>query len=398
MTLFTASQQTSSTSDISGRLPGLIFDLKRCTTLIEQCSAHTEPNKIAQCTTDGLIEQFNCTFARIWLVEPDRNSLRLIASSGLYTHLEGSFSRVPMGAFKVGKIAQHCIPFLSNCLPQETWVKDRQWAIDNNIQGFAGLPLMEKTRAIGVVAIFSQTSMAPELLEVLQILSASVSNSLAAAVRYQALSRRTLSHYPLSALPQLATAAPTEESLSETLSQLLGGQKLSLLGTEQSLSPVISQLLLQLAHQLSKQACHYCRLVYETNTVFLEALLSADKQQLETAAETPDKLTAIAQAAHQLGGQFQLEASDSHQEGQAVISIRLPQQPTSEWDTASPLSTREQEVIELIAQGRRDREIAEALFISDRTVKFHVKNMLNKLDVRTRSQAVFKATKQGWLT
>ncbi|MEM6599563.1 MAG: LuxR C-terminal-related transcriptional regulator, partial [Cyanobacteria bacterium P01_C01_bin.69] len=34
----------------------------------------------------------------------------------------------------------------------------------------------------------------------------------------------------------------------------------------------------------------------------------------------------------------------------------------------------------------------------DRTVKFHVKNILKKLDVRTRSQAVFEATKQGWLS
>ena len=63
----------------------------------------------------------------------------------------------------------------------------------------------------------------------------------------------------------------------------------------------------------------------------------------------------------------------------------------------SPLSEREQEVIELLVQGLRDREISERLYISERTVKFHVKNMLKKLEVKTRIQGVFKATQQGWL-
>jgi DNA-binding NarL/FixJ family response regulator len=51
----------------------------------------------------------------------------------------------------------------------------------------------------------------------------------------------------------------------------------------------------------------------------------------------------------------------------------------------------------LLAQGHRDRDIAEQLYISERTVKFHAKNMLEKLGVRTRIQAVFEATQKGWL-
>ena len=57
----------------------------------------------------------------------------------------------------------------------------------------------------------------------------------------------------------------------------------------------------------------------------------------------------------------------------------------------------EQEVMRLLAQGHRDRDIAEQLYISERTVKFHAKNMLEKLGVRTRIQAVFEATQKGWL-
>jgi len=54
----------------------------------------------------------------------------------------------------------------------------------------------------------------------------------------------------------------------------------------------------------------------------------------------------------------------------------------------TPLSTREREVLTLIAKGRRNREIGEILSISELTVKRHVHNMLEKLRVPTRAAAV----------
>ncbi|MGB7087398.1 MAG: GAF domain-containing protein, partial [Phormidesmis sp.] len=214
-----ASNLTSHQLDVSR----LLFDLKLCTELVSRFTGWLDADAIALCTTDGLIEKFDCAFARIWLIEADRSSLRLVASSGLYTRLDGDFARVPMGAFKVGKIAQNCIPFLSNCLADEEWVKDREWAINNNIRGFAGLPLMVQGQAIGVLALFSQTPIAPEFLEVLQVLSLSVTGALASAMKHQALQTET----------RRSTNPPA--SLSECIAGLLGQQKLSLLGTEQPL-------------------------------------------------------------------------------------------------------------------------------------------------------------------
>jgi DNA-binding NarL/FixJ family response regulator len=52
------------------------------------------------------------------------------------------------------------------------------------------------------------------------------------------------------------------------------------------------------------------------------------------------------------------------------------------------LTAREQEVFELIAGGARDKEIAERLVVSQSTVKKHVQNMLRKLQVRNRAQAI----------
>ena len=51
------------------------------------------------------------------------------------------------------------------------------------------------------------------------------------------------------------------------------------------------------------------------------------------------------------------------------------------------LSTREEEVLQLIAEGKTNHDIADNLFISERTVKFHVSSILSKLNVKNRTEA-----------
>ena len=94
----------------------LVWDLQQVNRIAQSFSKTLDLAKIARLATDGLVEYFNCAFARIWLVEPDRKMLQLVASSGLYTHIDGSFSRIPMGTFKIGKIAQNRVSLLSNRL------------------------------------------------------------------------------------------------------------------------------------------------------------------------------------------------------------------------------------------------------------------------------------------
>jgi DNA-binding CsgD family transcriptional regulator len=55
---------------------------------------------------------------------------------------------------------------------------------------------------------------------------------------------------------------------------------------------------------------------------------------------------------------------------------------------AGPLSAREAEVYELMAQGRTNREISQTLFISESTTKVHVRHIFEKLGVRSRVEAV----------
>ena len=64
-------------------------------------------------------------------------------------------------------------------------------------------------------------------------------------------------------------------------------------------------------------------------------------------------------------------------------------------DELQGLTEREREVLELIATGLNNREIAEKMVISEKTVKTHVSNLLDKLDLEDRTRAAIWALKHG---
>lgn len=61
------------------------------------------------------------------------------------------------------------------------------------------------------------------------------------------------------------------------------------------------------------------------------------------------------------------------------------------------LTRRECEVLQLLADGKSNRGIGETLYISEKTVKNHVSNILQKMNVNDRTQAVVLAIKNGWV-
>jgi len=63
-----------------------------------------------------------------------------------------------------------------------------------------------------------------------------------------------------------------------------------------------------------------------------------------------------------------------------------------------PLSEREMEVLKLAANGINNKDIAERLFLSPRTVQAHLGNIFNKLSVGSRTEAVLYGLRRGWLT
>jgi NarL family two-component system response regulator LiaR len=70
-------------------------------------------------------------------------------------------------------------------------------------------------------------------------------------------------------------------------------------------------------------------------------------------------------------------------------------QPSQRASAADPLTKRELEVLQLVAVGQCDREIADRLGISEATVRTHVSNILAKLNLGSRTQAALYALREG---
>jgi Response regulator containing a CheY-like receiver domain and an HTH DNA-binding domain len=85
----------------------------------------------------------------------------------------------------------------------------------------------------------------------------------------------------------------------------------------------------------------------------------------------------------------------------APVTELVPADPATKSEPAprgfagASLTERENQVLRLLAVGMSNREIGRRLMISEATVKFHVRNLRDKLEVRRRTEIVYTATRQG---
>jgi len=95
--------------------------------------------------------------------------------------------------------------------------------------------------------------------------------------------------------------------------------------------------------------------------------------------------------------QHVVDAIRSVSKGQSVIQSSMTKkflsfnQPDPVQSKEDTLTVREKEVLLCLVQGMNNKEIAQALFISDKTVKIHVSKIFKKLDVKSRTQVVIYA-------
>ncbi len=110
---------------------------------------------LKQCAS-AIVTHLDGAFARIWILDAPDQVLVLRASSGLYEHIDGAHGRVPVGQFKIGRIAQNRTPHLTNNVVGDPEVPEQDWAEREGMTSFVGYPLIVDDEVIGVMAMFAR--------------------------------------------------------------------------------------------------------------------------------------------------------------------------------------------------------------------------------------------------
>ncbi|MCH9649613.1 MAG: sigma 54-interacting transcriptional regulator [Deltaproteobacteria bacterium] len=125
---------------------------------------------VLSAVTEGLVEEMGAELTRIWLIGPGdlcdscfkaphcrerSRCLHLKSSSGLSERLNGTYRRVPLGAFKIGHIAETRQPTWARDVQNDPRIQDHAWAAQNGLQSFAGYPLVFRDELLGVLGMFS---------------------------------------------------------------------------------------------------------------------------------------------------------------------------------------------------------------------------------------------------
>ena len=130
--------------------------------------------------------------------------------------------------------------------------------------------------------------------------------------------------------------------------------------------------------------------IYHDDANVFEAIKSGAQGYVLKDSSPEDTLAAIRAVAR---GEALLHPSIA---GRVLAEFsRISSQRAVDLKVFSELTDREREVLKLIANGKRNREIATELFISEKTVKNHVSNILWKLQVNDRTEAALFAARQG---
>jgi diguanylate cyclase (GGDEF)-like protein len=138
------------------------------------------PVLLVQCA-EILVRHLDVAYTRIWTLNEAENVLELQASAGMYTHLDGSYIRVPVEKVKMGRIIQTRQPHLTNAVFDDPYISDREWAKQEGMVAFAGYPLVVDSSVVGVMAMFARKPLAEGVLAQL----ASIADGIAQCIQHK---------------------------------------------------------------------------------------------------------------------------------------------------------------------------------------------------------------------
>ena len=140
-----------------------LVERMRLTTFVKDVSVVLARNstlqEILRRCAEAVVNHLNAAVACIWILNEKEDVLELQASAGMYTHVNGFHSRIPVGKFKIGRIAQERKPHLTNFVFDDLHVSNKDWARREGMVAFAGYPLVVGDHLIGVIAMFARNQL-----------------------------------------------------------------------------------------------------------------------------------------------------------------------------------------------------------------------------------------------
>ena len=157
---------------------GMIERKSHVYNILNSLKKHDNLNDKLRLIVESVVKYFNAKFARIWLVDKERQYLILKFSAGKYKNINGEFSRIPISSNKIGSIVRTKKSAITNDVINDPRIRHQDWARKEKLKSFAGYPLIYKGNAIGVLAMFSEKKLHLVDFEILEIFCNEISKEL----------------------------------------------------------------------------------------------------------------------------------------------------------------------------------------------------------------------------
>ena len=238
---------------------------------------------------EALVRHLDVAFARIWTLPRGGTVLTLRASAGLYTHLDGAHSRIPVGELKIGLIAHERLAHLTNDVPNDPRVSDKAWAAREGMIAFAGYPLAVGDHVVGVMAMFARRPLAPEDLETLASIADAIAQGIERKRSERRLRRATRARFEAVLAERMRLARDMHDGLLQDVAGLALQLRAALphVTARPNDATDTLQRILQLAERTSREAREAVVGMRSSTTITTDLAEAVDRAVREAVRQTP---------------------------------------------------------------------------------------------------------------